>query len=39
MRKKILIIKDEIYLIKILNNTFDKDNFQVFYTQDGQEMK
>lgn len=37
MRKKILIIEDEIDLIKILKDTFEKENFQVFCAEDGED--
>lgn len=37
MRKKILIIEDEIDLIKVLKDTFEKENFQVFCAEDGEE--
>ena len=37
MKKKILIIEDEIDLIKVLKDTFEKDNFQVFCAEDGEE--
>ena len=37
MKKKILIIEDEIDLIKVLKDTFEKENFQVFCAEDGEE--
>lgn len=37
MRKKILIIEDEIDLIKVLKDTFEKENFQVFCAEDGED--
>ena len=37
MRKKILIIEDEIDLIKVLKDTFEKENFQVFCAKDGED--
>lgn len=37
MRKKILIIEDEIDLIKVLKDTFEKENFQIFCAEDGEE--
>ena len=37
MKKKILIIEDEIDLIKVLKDTFEKENFQVFYAENGEE--
>jgi DNA-binding response OmpR family regulator len=37
MKKKILIIEDEIDLIKVLKDTFEKENFQVFCAENGEE--
>ncbi len=37
MKKKILIIEDEIDLIKVLKDTFEKENFQVFCAEDGED--
>lgn len=37
MRKKILIIEDEIDLIKVLKDTFEKENFQIFCAEDGED--
>lgn len=37
MDKKILIIEDEKDLVKVLRDTFEKEKFQVFYAEDGEE--
>lgn len=37
MNKKILIIEDEKDLVKVLRDTFEKEKFQVFYAEDGEE--
>ena len=37
MKKKILIKEDEIDLIKVLKDTFEKENFQVFCAENGEE--
>lgn len=37
MNKKILIIEDEKDLVKVLKDTFEKEKFQVFCAEDGEE--